>query len=161
MLFLFKMKKYIISFFLLLTATQLILAVDLNVEKLSSNEVMILGADEPAVFNLDITNNGETDSFIIYTFFGSGYSPREEFTILQHKTKNIQFKVSPPYDLSRTGANAFDYYIQGKDGTKYTGRLNVQVIELKDAFEIGSNEINPETSSIEIYIKNKVNLDFE
>ena len=82
------MKKYIISFFLLLTATQLILAVDLNVEKLSSNEVMILGADEPAVFNLDITNNGETDSFIIYTFFGSGYSPREEFTILQHNKKH-------------------------------------------------------------------------
>ncbi|MAH03621.1 hypothetical protein CMI39_02430, partial [Candidatus Pacearchaeota archaeon] len=33
--------------------------------------------------------------------------------------------------------------------------------DLKDAFEIGSGEINPESNSLEIYIHNKENFDFE
>ena len=37
----------------------------------------------------------------------------------------------------------------------------MKLIELEDAFEIGSNEINPESNSLEIYIKNKVNYNFE
>ncbi len=153
------MKKYFILLSILLILPS-ILAVNLEVTKQSSDEVMILGLNNPAVFDLDIKNNGMTDNFMIYTFFGSGYTPTESFNIDSGEIDNIQFKVSPPYSISRTGFTNFNYFIQGSDNSEYTGELLVKVVELEDAFEVGAGAIDPESSSLEIYIKNKVNFDF-
>ena len=154
------MKKHLI-FLAILLILPLVLAVNLEVEQQSSDEVMILGLNEPAIFDLNIKNNGSTDTFILYTFFGSTYSPKESFQIAQDETKNIQFTIYPPSDISRTGFTKFDYFIQGSDHSEHEGELLVKVIELEEAFEIGSGEINPESNSLEIYIRNKVNFNFE
>jgi len=154
------MKKYLILLLVLLIFP-LVLAVNLDVEKQSSDEVMILGLSDPAVFDLNIKNDKSTDSFTIYTFFGSGSLPKDSFEIAQGETKNIQFTVHPPYDISRTGFTNFKYYIRGTDNSEYEGELLVKVIELEDAFDIGSGEINPESNSLEIYISNKVNFNFD
>ena len=76
------MKKYLFfgGFFLLFFFLPLILAVNLDVQKTSSDEVMIIDLNKPAVFELSIKNNGPTDEFMIYTFFGAGSLPKEKFT---------------------------------------------------------------------------------
>lgn len=153
------MKKYIILLAIILILPS-IFAINLNVEKQSSDEVMILGLNDSAVFSLDITNNGSSDSFNIYTFFGSGFSPKENFDIASGETKNIQFSVSPPYYISRTGFTLFSYFIRASDSSEYSEKLLVKVIDLADAFEIGSGELYPEDNSLDIYIKNKVNFNF-
>lgn len=139
----------------------LTLAVDLEVQKSSSDEVMIIDLNKPAVFELSIKNNGPTDNFMIYTIFGSGYSPQEKFTISSGQTKDIQFIVFPPYSVSRTGPVVFSYFIKGSDNSEYEGALSVNAINLNEAFEIGSADFDPESNSVEIYIKNKINFDFE
>ncbi len=150
-----------LTVFLTLLFLPLILAVDLDVQKSSSDEVMIIDLNKPAVFDLSIKNDGQTDNFMIYTIFGSGYLPQEKFTINSGQTKNIQFIVSPPYDVSRTGPVVFSYFIKGTDNSEYEGTLSVNAINLNKAFEIGSSDFDPESSSVEIYIKNKINFNFE
>lgn len=147
--------------FLILLFLPLTLAVNLEVQKNSLDEVMIIDLNKPAVFDLDIKNNGPTDNFIIYTFFGSGYLPEEKFTISSGQTKKVQFTVYPPYDVSRTGPVVFKYFISGEDNSEYEGTLSVNVINLNEAFEIGSSDFDPESNSVEIYIKNKINFNFE
>ena len=147
--------------FLVLLFLPVVLAVDLTVQKNSLDEVMIIDLNKPAVFDLSIKNNGPTDEFMIYTFFGTGSLPEEKFTIISGQTKNIQFIVSPPYDVTKIGPAVFDYFIRGLDGSEYKGTLNAKVINLNEAFEIGSADFDPESSSVEIYIKNKINFDFE
>ena len=85
------MKKYLFfgGFFLLFFFLPLILAVNLDVQKTSSDEVMIIDLNKPAVFELSIKNNGPTDEFMIYTFFGAGSLPKEKFTIISGQSKNI------------------------------------------------------------------------
>ena len=139
----------------------LTLAINLDVQKNSSDEVMIIDLNKPAVFDLSVKNNGPTDNFMIYTFFGSGSLPKEKFTVNSGQTKKIQFIVSPPYDVTRTGPVVFDYFIKGSDNSEYKSALNVKVINLNEAFEIGSADFDPESSSVEIYIKNKINFNFD
>lgn len=138
-----------------------VFAVDLDVQKSSSDEVMIIDLNKPAVFDLSIKNNGQTGEFMIYTIFGSGYSPQEKFTINSEQTKNIQFIVYPPYSVSRTGPVVFSYFIKGPGNKDYEGTLSVNAINFDEAFEIGSSDFDPESSSVEIYIKNKINFNFE
>ncbi|MEK6817307.1 MAG: hypothetical protein AABX80_00750 [Nanoarchaeota archaeon] len=147
--------------FLALLLLSLVSAVDLEVQKESSDEVMIIDLNKPAVFDLSIKNNGPTDDFMIYTFFGSGSLPKEKFAISSGQTRKIQFIVSPPYDDSKTGPVAFDYFIRGSDNSEYKNSLNAKAINLNEAFEIGSADFDPESSSVEIYIKNKVNFNFK
>lgn len=148
------------AFFILLFLP-LVLAVNLEVQKSSSDEVMIIDLNKPAIFELSIKNNGPTDNFMIYTIFGSGYIPQERFTINSGQTKTLQFIVSPPYDVARTGSVVFGYFIKGLDNSEYEGTLSVNAINLNEAFEIGSADFDPESNSVEIYIKNKINFDFE
>lgn len=153
------MKKWFI-FLLTLLIIPSILAVNLQIEKLNSEEVMILDLGNSAVFDLKIKNNGPTDDFQIYTFFGSGYSPKE-FTLKENEVKTIQFIISPPYDDSRKGTIVFDYFIRGSDNSEYSDELVAKVINLNEAFEVGSADINPESDSVEIYLRNRVNYDFK
>ena len=159
------MKKRAIFFslilFLAISFLPLVLGVNLDVQKTSSDEVMIIDLNKPAVFELSIKNNGPTDTFMIYTIFGSGYSPQEKFKINSEETKDIQFIVSPPYSVSRTGPVVFSYFIKGLDNSEYEGALSVNAINFNEAFEIGSADFDPESSSVEIYIKNKINFNFE
>ncbi|MEK6823515.1 MAG: hypothetical protein AABY06_00625 [Nanoarchaeota archaeon] len=157
------MKKNLSLFFFafIILILPLVLAVDLDVQKTSSDEVMIIDLNKPAIFELSIKNNGPADNFMIYTIFGSGYLPQEKFTINSGQTKKVQFIVSPPYDVVRTGPVVFSYFIKGSDNSEYEGALSVNAINLNEAFEIGSADFDPESSSVEIYIKNKINFDFE
>ena len=155
------MKKVLFFAFFTLLFLPLTLALNLEVQKSSSDEVMIIDLNKPAVFELSIKNNGQTDNFMIYTIFGSGYLPQEKFTINSESTKNIQFIVSPPYDVARTGPVVFSYFIKGSDNSEYKGTLSVNAINLNEAFEIGSADFDPESNSVEIYIKNKINFNFE
>lgn len=153
------MKKYFILLSILLVLPS-ILAVNINVNQTSSDKSMVLGLNEPTTFNLDIQNNGPSDNFIIYTFFGSNYLPKERFYIGHGETKEVNFTIYPSPDSSRTGFIFFDYFIKGSDGSQYDGQLTVKLVDLNEAFKIGSMKINPESNSLEIYIQNKISFNF-
>lgn len=156
------MKKYLILFLVALLLLPSAMALNLEVEELDSNKPIILEFENSANFDLNITNLGETSNFSIYTFYGSGHSPKEAFEIEGGETKKIDFEVEPPYQLSGTGSVIFDYYISEESTSeKHRGQLSVDKTELSGAFEVGSGQIHPERNSVDIYIENQVDMDFD
>jgi len=153
--------KKIISLVLVLCLIPLVFATDLSIEKYSSDEVMILGLNQPTIFNISVTNNGNSDFFLFYTFFGGGLEPSERVYIANGETKNIELILSPRPDWKITGLTNFNYFIQGKNSPEISQKLAINVINLDEAFEIGATELNPESNSIQVYIENKVNFNFE
>ena len=155
------MKKVYLFIVLGILLISSVMAIDLDVQKVSSNEVMIKGLNEPTTFKINVTNNGPSDEFKFYTFFGKGFEFSSPIHINSGESKIIELKISQRLDVSLSGHVRFNYFIQASDKSELTKSFTVNMIELKDAFEIGSSSIDPESSSIKIYIHNKVNFDFK
>ena len=153
------MKK--IALLLILLILPSVLAISLKVEKQSSDEVMIIGLKDSTIFDLKITNLGATDSFEFYNLLGFEMFPVGTTPINQWQTKNIELKISPIGELSSRGTYTFNYFIKGQDSSEITQELTFKIIDLKDAFEITAGEIDSASNSIEIYLHNKVNFNFE
>ncbi len=153
------MKKIFILTILILLILPSVLAINLNIEKQSSNEVLIHGLKMPAVFDLNITNLGPTDTFKLYNLVGLSIRP-ETVSINSGETKEIKLKISPIGDLDVRGFYTFKYTIRGSDESEIDQQLTVKIIDLKNAFEIGTEEFDSDSNSLDIYIHNKVSFDF-
>ncbi len=136
------------------------LAIDLTIDQQSQNEVMIVNANEPAIVNLEVTNNGKTDNFLFYTFFGTGLEPSEKIQISKDETKEIELKFYPRQDSDLRGFTSFNYFVQGSNFSEISQKITLNVIDFQNAFEIGAQEIDPESNKIQIYLYNKVNFAF-
>jgi hypothetical protein len=157
------MKKVIISLFIFLLAVlgvPSMLALDIQVEKLSTNEVYILGLNEPVNFDLRITNLGSAADVTFYTFFGEGFYPKGSIHLNSKEAQDMTFQIYPSSRI-KPGYYTFDYYIRNDYGEEIAQTLTLDVINFKDAFEIGSDEFDPESKTLNIYIHNKINFDFE
>ena len=154
------MKKTAILLALLLILPA-ISAVNLEVAKKSSGEVLIAGLNEPVIFDLEIKNLGAKDNLEFYNLVGFEMFPVGKTPINAGETKEVQLKFSPIGEFPYRGAYTFSYYIRGDDNSEITQPITFRSIDLKDAFEIGAGEINSEENSAEIYLRNKVNFDFE
>ena len=153
------MKKIVILLLISLILPT-ICAVNLEINKTSENEVMILDLDTPVTFDLTIKNNGASDEFEFYTFFALLEEPNESILINSGETKHITVKILPTYSI-KTGFSTFSLFIRGTDETETEKQLTMRIINLEDAFEIGSGEIDSDTKELEVYIHNKVNFDFD
>lgn len=153
------MKKVLIPLFLLLLILPFALALNLNVEKTSSGEVLITDLDIPAEFNFKITNLGAGDTVEFYNLVGFQIVPATTY-LKAGETKEITLSVSPIGKINERGHYTFEYFIRGTDDSEVKNQLTFAIIDLEDAFEVGSGNIDPVTQSLEIYIHNKNNFDF-
>jgi hypothetical protein len=152
--------KKIITLLLALIILPSIFALNLNIDKIDSNGVIILGINKPATFNINIKNNGPQDSLKFYTFFTPTFFPKGTIPISQGETKEVKIEVYAPERI-KTGYQTFDYYIRGLDDSEIIQPLMVNIIELEEAFEIGSGEIDSASETMKIYIHNRVKFDFK
>lgn len=136
-------------------------AVEMNVEKKSSEEVLIAGLDMPVIVDLSITNFGESDNFGFYNLVGFQTFPKDKIYIGTNETKDVMLMFSPIGEIKHRGYYTISYYIRGEKGYEQKEKLTFRIINLQDAFEINSVEFNPESNSVEIYLDNKVNHQFE
>lgn len=155
------MKKSFSIFILALLILPFISALNLDIEKASSDEAMVLGLNSPAVFYLNITNLGAADNLIFYNFFGSDIYPKGTVPIGGGETKKVEVGVYPRLDSNQLGWLKFDIFIRGMDGSETSYPLMVNSIRLKDAFEVGAEEFKPDSSTISVYVNNKVNFNFK
>ena len=154
------MKKVFISLLIILLIAPLISS-NLEIVKKSSNEVLIPTTGKFATFDLQIKNLGPGDNFRFYNFLGFDMFPIGTVFIGAGQTKDVQLKISPIGDFPHRGYYTFTYFIKGENSSEIKEEITFRAIDLKDAFEIGSGEFNSESNSIEVYVKNKVNLDFK
>ena len=155
------MKKMIALFLFVMFVLPTVFAVEFQVEKVGSRDVMVRNVNEPATFDLKIKNLGVTDNFQFYNLLGFSMAPKGTVEIKSGETKDIQLIIYPKENLDYKGFYTFEYFIQGSNGEKTSERLTINMVDLKDAVEIGSGDISPETNSIEIFVGNKVNFDFK
>jgi hypothetical protein len=155
------MKKSFLMVIVLLSILPMMSAVNLNVEQKTSDVAMIVGLDMPAMFDLQITNLGNSDNFMFYNFFGSDTLPKGTVSIANGETKDVQVGVYPRTDLKQEGRVKFDVYIKGSVGDQINFPLNVNVITLDHAFEVGAEEFKPDSSNVSVYIKNLANFNFD
>lgn len=153
------MKKIFFLTLLILLILPSISAINLDIEKISSEEVLIIGLNKPAVFNLRITNRGERDNFMFYSFFGSDIYPKGTVFIGQGQTEDVELGIYPREDLTYRGFMTFNYFIKSSTGEQKES-LTVKIIDLEDALEVSSEDIYPTSSSVKIYLKNLVNFNF-
>ncbi|MBI3623647.1 hypothetical protein HY212_06240 [Candidatus Pacearchaeota archaeon] len=149
---------------LLLIITTLILlnfasALDLSIKKTSSNEVMVAELSKPAAFNLEITNNGTGQNVEFYNLLGFSIFPRGKTSIGGGETKDIKVEVYPIGEFNYIGFYTFEYFIKADDGTEQKEQLTFKRINLKDVFETGAGDFSPESNTVDIYIRNKENID--
>lgn len=154
------MKKIILLFLTTILVLPFVLSLNINVEKLSSDEVMILGLDQPATFDLNITNNGGTEYVSFYTYFSPEVFPIGTVKLEPLQSERIALKIYPPEKI-KIGRYIFNYYIRADDGAEVSESVMVNVVNLNDVFEIGSEEFNPEDNTIKIYVQNLVSFNFE
>jgi len=153
--------KIVISIIFLLILFPMISAINLEVKTETINPTIVLGLNNPIIFNLSITNLGATDNFNFYTFFGSNMSPNELIYIEKDETKNVQLIIYPSKSFQNKGSIGFSYYIKSSDGSELEKKLTANFIELKDVFEITTEDLNPESNYTKIHLKNKLNIPFE
>src|SRR3989344_4199513 len=123
-------------------------AIELDVQKVDSKEVIINNLSEPAIFSLKIKNLGGSDYFEFYNLLGFSMAPKGTVLISAGETKDVELFVYPRDDLNYNGFYTFEYFIQGTNNEKVSKEVTINVINLEDAFEIGANELSPETNSI-------------
>jgi len=154
------MKRALITIFFVLILISSVNALVLQIEKVSSEEVMIYQLSRPATFDLKITNQGFTDNLQFYNLLGFKMSPSGTTKISTGETKDVQIKISPIGEFDQRGSYNFEYFIKSQDGSEIKENLAFKVINLEKAFEVGSGDVDPETNTIEVALYNKVNFDF-
>jgi len=154
------MKKLLVLLALVIVIPS-VLAINLLVEEESSNNVIIQGLNEPAVFNLKIKNIGLPDDFQFYNLLGFSMAPKGTVRIDEGETKDVKLIIYPRENFDFRGSYTFEYFIRGQDSTEIAQKLTIKIVDLEKVFETGSGEIDPESNSIEIYIHNKEDFAFE
>jgi len=154
--------KKVVCLALLILILPTIIAIDLNVTQKDAKEVLIVGLNTPAVFDLEITNDGKTDEFSFFNLVGFTMEPKESIPIERDETENVQVIIYPRDNIDFRSYYNLQYFIRAKsDSSDQKEKLTVKIIELEDAFEIGAEDIDPESNSLNIYIHNKENFDFK
>jgi hypothetical protein len=154
------MKKIILLALVILLITPLVLAINVQVEKQAIGEVLIVELKNPVIFDLNITNFGVSDNFEFFNLLGFTMSP-EKISIGQGETEEIQLEIVPLASINERGFYSITYYIKASDQSRKQETLTFKITELKDAFVVGSSDVDPGSNSIEIFIRNAEKFDFE
>jgi len=153
------MKKIFSLLIILLAITNISAVLEVKIQ--NSDNTLIAGVDKPATFDMKIKNSGQPDNFEFYNFLGFSMFPKGTIYIGQGQTKDVKIEIYPIGELKQRGKFTFQYFIKGQNTTETKEELTVNIIELKDAFEIGSGEMDPDSNSLEIYIQNKESFEFK
>ncbi len=153
------MKKLFFIFVIFFLVIQPVFAINLEVTKKSSDEVMIYEFQNPIEFELDVKNLGESDTFMFYNLVSFALIP-EKVSINKDETKVISLIINPLAKIETKGPFNFNYYIRGEDRSEIKQKLIFKVFKLEDVFEIGSEKLDINSNKINIYVKNNINYNF-
>ncbi len=151
------MKKFTL-FVLAILFIPFIFAIDVDVTE-NSNNLFIVGDSSPITASILIKNNGDASTFSIYNLVGFNMDV-ESFSLKSGEQKQVLINITPREKMSMRGLYALEYFIKDKSGSSTSEKLKIRVIEPKDAFEIGAEDISLDGGNITLYIKNNENYSF-
>jgi hypothetical protein len=159
------MTKRAFTFFILimfiLSSISLTAAIDIEVKKEQINSVLVKELkSKPATLDIKVTNNGPTDYFQFYNLLGFSMAPVGTVRIGSAETKNVKLILYPPENFDFEGFYILQYFIRSQDTSEITEGINIKIINLGDAFKVGAENIDLESSAVNVFIENKENFDF-
>jgi len=153
------MRKLLLIFLFGILVCPFVFSMNLTVEKMDSDQIMIPSLDLQTSFKLKISNDGVSGNFYFINLLGFEMSPNDIFYIKQAESKEIDLKISSR-DLDYRGIYILKYKIVDENSERIERDLNFRLVDLEDAFEVGSEDFNSDSGSLKVYVKNKYNFDF-
>jgi hypothetical protein len=155
------MKKVFICLIAALLILPTVFALNLKINEISQDEVMIAGVNQPVVFDLNVTNLGTSDNIEFYNLVGFRMFPEGKISIGAGETKEIKLQVTPIEKFDYLGYYTFHYFIKGQsDPQQIDSTLMFKRVTMDEAFAIGASDVNPQSSEVQVFVKNKINFDF-
>jgi hypothetical protein len=153
------MEKKVMFFYLAIAIFLLSLSFvfsELEIKKETISSLAIKDLNKPAIFNLEITNKGEADTFTIYNLIGLSFQPTAPFYLEQGETKKIVLEIYPTIPLKISPDYlSFEYKIKGEKAGIQKDNLAIGIANLKDSFEFYIEPINPDSETAKIHFNNK------
>jgi hypothetical protein len=111
--------------------------------------------------NLELTiTNATTGIYNLYTLADISIKPSETFSISRDPfTKN--FTIKPTSNLDIEGHYLFTYTLNHRGIEKIDEKFLINLVNLEDVIEIGSDSIDPTSNQIKFYVKNLEPINLE
>ncbi len=156
------MKKLVVFLLLFVALIQFSSAIELDISKSAVQNVVVRELEEPALFNVTVKNLGSADTFHIYSLVGVKLEP-ENIYLGSGEEKNFLLKVYPekPIKESVTGTYSFVYKFRNSKDEILEDSLAIEIRPLASIFEIRTDEITPESSRVNLYVRNKKGITFD
>ena len=154
------MKRALIILLVLLIPS--ISAQVLEIESIDKGSVVIIEFDEPARFQLNIKNNGQSDNFEIYSLVGITIKPDEKFYIASGDTISLDIEAYPSNNIKskHKGFVKFQYEIYSPKNGITKDELLIKIIDLRDIVEARIDNIQPGDKTATLYIEaEKIKID--
>lgn len=132
-------------------------AADLTVNVLERDEIIITELEKSnATFKLQITNNGESDNFQIYSLVSVSMYPKEKFMIDEGQTIILDVTAVPYAEIlrERRGIYSFEYQIKGDNTGFFKDSLPLRLYDVKDAVSVTIEDIPLNATEVEMIITN-------
>jgi len=127
--------------------------------------VIIKELEDPAIFNVTLTNNlAVQDSYSFETLLNYDFQPSGPIQVNATSSKNFILKVffSEKAREEHAARKQFPYYIKSNVLDKLEGNLYIRIVPLADAISIEVPEtVNMHDASLPIIIENKEDARFE
>ncbi len=161
-----KIEKFTTAILVLITSivciTSLVTAINLEVTPNEISKTALTDLNQPAIFDLSITNNEATDSFQIYSLIGINITPQDSFTITSGEIKIIRIYLTPQESFNaRDESLPFVYQIKNSKNEIQKETLTINIMDLDRAIIINPENINPQSSNINIEIKNRATYEYK
>lgn len=152
--------KYFGIFLLLICLN--VVSASIEIGKSPVNDIVVSEIGEPAIFNLEIKNLGNPDSFEIYTLVsGIDIKPKEIIYLSSGETKNVTIKVY--FDkrvLKDRETLSFEYRVTGQQTGVTKDILSIKAYNFETAISILAEDIKQNQKETKISVKNRINYAF-
>ena len=142
--------------FLLLSLLLLSFTSALEMSANIDSTIIVKDFNNPVEFNVTITNI-TPGKYNLYTLADVNLEPREIFE-WQNGTIIKTITITPTPNLNTNSYYTFTYILNHRDVEKIEEQLTINLIDLEDIIEIGSDSINTEESLVRFYIQNNENV---
>lgn len=150
----------IVTLILNILITSSVSAINLDVIAKPISDVYVIELNEPAVYELAITNLENDDSFEIYSLVGVNIV-HDPIIINSGKTKIVKISLTPQESLRKEiFSYTFEYKIKNSKNEIQKETLSINILNLGSAISVIPETINPNSETIILKLKNNIIYDF-
>jgi hypothetical protein len=117
-----------------------------------SSKIIIKDVESPITLTLEI-ENASKGTYNLYTLADISIEPSETFSITTGPTEK-EFTITAKDGLDTEGYYAFTYILNHRGVEKIEEKLTLNILNLEDVIEIGSDNIDLSTGNVSFYVQN-------